>query len=153
MTDPYDQTEREPRYTICPDCGEDLKWHECGASPSELTLRIRELNDAARKRLANGTITTVAGNFGQRARHHARRRSARAGTSSHVLLSPCGTSQTSRRRTTRMASTTSAPSSSTACKLNWKIDCYDRALEYGSPDPGDAEKTRRVLTILLAEEY
>ena len=38
-------------------------------------------------------------------------------------------------------------------KLNWKIDCYDRALEYGSPDPGDAEKTRRILTILLAEEY
>ena len=35
MTDPYDQTEREPRYTICPDCGEDLEWHECGASPSE----------------------------------------------------------------------------------------------------------------------
>ena len=24
MTDPYDQTEREARYTICPDCGEDL---------------------------------------------------------------------------------------------------------------------------------
>ena len=38
-------------------------------------------------------------------------------------------------------------------KLCWKIDSYDLALEYGSPDPGDAEKSRRVLTILLAEEY
>ena len=58
MTDPYDRPEHEARYTICPDCGEDLQWHECGASPSERTLRIRQLNDAARKRLANGTITS-----------------------------------------------------------------------------------------------
>jgi Protein of unknown function (DUF3768) len=38
-------------------------------------------------------------------------------------------------------------------KLFWKIDCYDQNLEYGSPDHADAAVTRRVLTILLAEEY
>jgi Protein of unknown function (DUF3768) len=35
----------------------------------------------------------------------------------------------------------------------WKIDCYDRELKWGSPVPADPEKTTRVLTILLAEEY
>ena len=38
-------------------------------------------------------------------------------------------------------------------KLFWKIDYYDLELRFGSDDPGDPDKTRRVLTILLAEEY
>jgi hypothetical protein len=38
-------------------------------------------------------------------------------------------------------------------ELCFKIDYYDRSLEWGSPDPADPAVTRRVLTILLAEEY
>ena len=35
----------------------------------------------------------------------------------------------------------------------WKIDCYDKALEYGSPDPADPAITQRVITVMLASEY
>lgn len=38
-------------------------------------------------------------------------------------------------------------------RLFWKIDYYDLALECGSPDPADPALTRRVLTLMLAEEY
>lgn len=38
-------------------------------------------------------------------------------------------------------------------KLFWKIDYYDKALEYGSENPADPAVTTRVLTIMKREEY
>ncbi|WP_114011674.1 DUF3768 domain-containing protein [Cohaesibacter intestini] len=35
----------------------------------------------------------------------------------------------------------------------FKIECYDRNLEYGSPDPTDPAQTTRVMTVMRADEY
>jgi hypothetical protein len=35
----------------------------------------------------------------------------------------------------------------------FKIDYFDKALAYHSPDPSDSSVTERVITIMLAEQY
>ena len=35
----------------------------------------------------------------------------------------------------------------------FKIDYYDKSLEFASPDPTDPSQTERVMTVMLTEEY
>jgi len=38
-------------------------------------------------------------------------------------------------------------------KLFWKIDYFDPTMTIGADDPANNDSTRRVLTVMLAEEY
>lgn len=38
-------------------------------------------------------------------------------------------------------------------RINFKMDYYDKSLQYASEDPADPTITERVMTILLASEY
>ena len=38
-------------------------------------------------------------------------------------------------------------------RVFWKLDCYDRELKFGSEDAANPAITRRVLTIMLSDEY
>ena len=38
-------------------------------------------------------------------------------------------------------------------RLYWKIDYFDPTMVYHAADPADVEATRRVLTVMLSEEY
>jgi hypothetical protein len=38
-------------------------------------------------------------------------------------------------------------------EMLWKVDYYDADLRYGSDDPADADKTKRVLTVMLTSEW
>ena len=110
-------------------------------SKSDKTARIRQLNDALRRTFSGGKVVMTQGVAAlpehQLARLLERVRCFDAFTNDN---DPYGEHDFG---VFKLDGNT----------LNWKIDYYDEALEYGSRDPADPTVTTRVLTILLAEEY
>ena len=105
------------------------------------TERIRELNDVLRTRFLGGTVTLTAG-------MHALPFAVRAKVLEHV-------------RTFKDFDEGNDPHNEhdfASLKVDdqeyfFKVDYYDRAMKYGSPDPADPAVTTRVLTIMRADEY
>ncbi len=110
-------------------------------SQTAKTARIRELNDAFRRTFAGGKVTMTAGVYAlpdmvkaaalQKAATFVEFTEDNDPTGEHDFRSfgLCGR------------------------KFFWKIDYFDRPMEYGSEDPSDPEKTTRVMTVMLASEY
>ncbi len=132
----------EPEYSICPDCGEDLEHHDC------TTPRIPQLNDEFRTTIGlvglalqmNALVITsgvaAKGNdFINRAMKAVRSYSAFTEDNDPHHEHDFGDFTLD------------------GVELYWKIDYYDRKLEYHSPNAAEPDVTRRVLTVLLADEY
>ncbi len=110
-------------------------------SQTAKTARIRELNDAFRTTFSGGRVMLTVG----------------------VNSLPRDVKATALRRVATFSTFTADNDPNGehdfGCfevggeRFFWKIDYYDRTLEFGSGDPSDPEKTTRVLTIMLAEEY
>jgi hypothetical protein len=105
------------------------------------TARIRELNDAFRSTFSGGNVVMTAGvnELPDMVKAEALKRAATFddfnedndphGEHDFGSFELCGR------------------------KFFWKIDYFDRSMEYGSDDPSDPEKTTRVMTVMLASEY
>ncbi len=108
---------------------------------SNKTARVRQLNDALRRSHTDGQITITAGVAAFDKRRQQRAVAAVAAFEAFYADNDpydehdFGVIELDGDR------------------LMFKIDYYDLSLSAHSPDPTDATVTRRVLTLMLAEEY
>jgi hypothetical protein len=110
-------------------------------SVNSQTARIRDLNDAFRTTLAEGKCVVSAG--------------------VSELGIPFATAAAAAARAFQEFTPDNDPDGEhdfgaftiEEQRLVWKIDYYDLTLRYGSRDPSNPAETKRVLTIMLAEEY
>ena len=110
-------------------------------SVNSQTARIRDLNDAFRTKLPAGKCIVTAG--------------------ISELGMPFATAAVAAARAYREFTPDNDPEGEhdfgaftmEEQRLIWKIDYYDPTLRYGSRDPSNPSETKRVLTIMLAEEY
>lgn len=109
--------------------------------PETITARIRDLNDEARRYMTNGVLFVTPGIAALRPDEQAdiieRVRRFEDFTPENDPHGEHDFGAFERR----------------GRRIFWKVDCYDRTLEAGSPEPMNPVVTRRVITVMLAEEY
>ncbi len=110
-------------------------------SETQRRNRIRDLNDALRKRGEGGRIMLTTGiqALGQAAIND--------------ILNKVRTFDAFSKDNDPWGEHDCAVMTVSGIKVIWKIDYYDRNLEYASPDPANPAVTIRVITILLSQEY
>ncbi|GAA0678057.1 hypothetical protein FHT00_003363 [Sphingomonas insulae] len=126
-------------------------------TPEQLDA-IRRLNDAARQHPGTASIVNVTRGF--HALPDVDRFAALAGIIGFTRFDrdndPYGEHDfgaVSRLATGRWTQDRPNDDKAIAQTVFWKVDYYDPSLTYGSEAPWDAERTKRVLTIMLASEY
>lgn len=108
---------------------------------TQLTARIRELNDAFRSSLLGGRIMMTSGV------------QALDAAELRLLLSLVRQYDQFNEDNDPYGEHDFGSIDFNSTRYFWKIDYYDKSLEQGSEDPADANKTTRVLTLMRADEY
>ena len=112
-----------------------------GRELSKRTARIRELNDAFRRTFAGGKVTMTAGVY------------ALPDMVKAAALQKAATFDQFNEDNDPHGEHDFGSFELCGRKFFWKIEYYDRAMEYSSEDPSDPEQTTRVMTVMLASEY
>ncbi len=110
-------------------------------SETQRRNKIRDLNDALRKRGEGGRIMLTAGiqALGQGAVNE--------------ILNKVRTFDAFTKDNDPWGEHDCAVMTVMGKKVIWKIDYYDRNLEYASPDPADPSVTMRMMTVMRSDEY
>lgn len=104
-------------------------------------MTIQELNDQLRKTLSGGKVTLTYG------------ASVQGEQSIHAILKAVQAFDSFTEDNDPYGEHDFGAFEVDAVRYFWKIDYYDNNMEYLSPDPSNPEVTKRVLTIMRAEEY
>ncbi len=105
------------------------------------TDRIRTLNDKLRRDLTRGTVVMTPGV------------AALGAEAVHRLVQTIATFDDFCRANDPNSEHDLGVFDFDGNSIMFKIDYHDQSFNFHSPDPGDAAVTKRVMTLMLAEEY
>lgn len=132
MTTPQEFRGKEDDNSPAPDCPDRL---------AALRGRIAALNDAFRKTFRGGQVLLTAGI------------AALAPEDKYAVLTKVRTFDDFSEDNNPWEERDFGSFRHNGLRIFWKIDYYDPTMTFGSEDPADPDKTTRVLTVMLAEEY